>query len=530
MNRNQQTDFSKIPHINCPRSMFNMIFEHITTGNTGDLIPFYCNPGILPGDTHTFKTAVTVRSTSPFRKPIFGNIWLDIYYFYVPYRQVYEHTNELFGENEDSAWFSSTEYTVPQMQHPTTGVTKGSVANYLGSPIGTKSGTIAAWGIRTYGRIYKYFFRDQNLIAPDEQYIDETTRIMDMNNPNLGGKCYKAAKIHDYFTSALPGPQKGEPIKIPLGSIAPVIYSADGTPAIITEKHVGITGTGTTGQSQFGYGEPPQSVLPAGSSALFNTLLSEADAASVQAVRMAFGLERILERDAMGGTRINEIIESQFGVTVASLQIQQPEYLGGKRIPVVINQITQTSSTTSDQALGELGAQSMTYDVSANFTKSFMEWGTIMGVMCIRQNHIYQQGINRLYFKKRRWDFYWPELAYLGMQPIYNGEIFYQGNETDMETFGFGKRFDEYRYTPSRISGETSSLYAQPLDIWHPGDYYETIPMLGQQFIEETPDYIDRCLTVTSKVADQWLFDIAILDKAIRPIPVNPLPGLIDHY
>ncbi|MBD5584330.1 MAG: hypothetical protein HDQ88_04555, partial [Clostridia bacterium] len=354
---------------------------------------------------------------------------------------------------------------------------------------------------------------------------------------------------------------KGTAIQIPVGISAPVAVYGNGKVTTLTDGNTigylaqpntsGATAIRTVGGKPTGNPDMPNvgtltenvngnfdnkglgiwAETTYGASGIIGTAdLRQAQGIDVNQFRTLVATQRILERDATGGTRINEVIKSQFGVTINNLEIQVPEYLGGKRIPINISQITQVSETTNNSALGELGAQSLTYDLSTNFIKSFQEWGTILGLVVIRQNHIYQQGISRQFFRKRRLDYYWPEMAYLGEQAIYNKEIYAQGTEQDEEVFGYQQRYAEYRYKNWRISGEFSSMYETPLDEWHLADYYASLPMLGPQWIQETPDNVDRCLQVKSTIADQWMFDIAVLDTAARPMPVNPIAGLVDHY
>lgn len=530
MNRNTQSPFANIPEINIDRSKFEMEFNHKTTFNTGDLVPFYIDLSVLPGDTHKISTSAVIRSMTPI-KPVMDLAYADTYFFFIPNRILWNHWKNFMGENTNGAWKETVEYTVPQLKTPVGGVTKGSIADYMGIPTGIAGVDISALPFRAYVKCYNEWFRDQNLIAPLAEYEDDTNRTMDMTSSVLGGKCCKIAKGHDYFTSALPQPQKGNPVTIPLGTSAPIGRINNIQPLFVETANGAILGNNNTIKAEAntskitGIDDVTQTARyialdPNGS---LYTDLTQATAATINALRLSFQTQRLLEKDARGGSRYREVIKNHFNTTIPDATVQIPEYLGGQRIQINQDQIADTASN-----LGNTGAFSLTCDINEDFTKSFCEHGIILGLIAIRTLHTYQQGINKLWFKKQRFDFYDPVFAHLGEQPIYNRELYVTGTATDTQVFGYQEAWAEYRYHPNRISGEMRSNYAQSLDVWHYGDDFANLPTLGQTFIEETTVNVARTLAVQSQ--DQWLLDIAVQDIAIRPMPINSTPGLIDHF
>lgn len=529
MNRNTNSPFANVPEIHTDRSKFEIPFNHKTTGNTGDLIPFYVDLSVLPGDTHKISTSIIIRSMTPL-KPVMDLAYADTYFFFIPNRILWNHWKNFMGENTNGAWVESTEYTVPQLTTPSGGITKGSIADYMGIPTNAKGVSVSALPFRAYIKTYNEWFRDQNLIAPLTEYEDDTDRTMNMSSSVLGGPCLKVAKGHDYFTSALPQPQKGNAISMPLGISAPV--KSNGNQIKIKDPNypnneygLGFSSTTSVADTMIGQGagagNAGHAVIFGSQSGLY-TDLTQATAATINALRLSFQTQRLLEKDARGGSRYREIIRNHFNTTIPDATVQIPEYLGGTRIQIKMDQVNDTSSN-----LGNTGAFSLTNDINEDFTKSFCEHGIILGLISIRTLHTYQQGINKLWFKKQRFDFYDPVFAYLGEQPIRNKEIFATGSSTDEQIFGYQEAWAEYRYHPNRISGEMRSDYALSLDVWHYGDDFANLPTLGKTFIEETTSNVARTLAVTTQ--DQWLFDIAVIDEAVRPMPINSVPGLIDH-
>lgn len=570
MSRNTEQHFSMLATKDMRRSKFKRDCDHKTTFNTGDLIPFYIDE-VLPGDTAKINTSAVVRMSTPI-DPVMDNAFMDIYYFFVPRRLVWEHWQEFMGENTTDAWTQTTEYEIPQLTAPTGGWKKGSIASYIGARINTDGISIDACYSRAYTLIYNEWFRNQNVTEPAELTKGDqntagsngTDYVTDLQK---GGMPAKAVKYADYFTRALPEPQKGPDIYIPLGSSAPILFEGDSTLLPVTGyggKSIGLTDGQSVGypfiQSYGGtypietkQGTPPQvgtqqtdthdgwayrkaiglTNIPSLSGVAANIAgysddlkadLSNAAGATINQLRQAFAVQRMYELDAVGGTRYIEILAAHFGVNSPDARMQRPEYLGGKRIPINMTQVLQTSSTDSTSPQGNTAAMSLTIDTHNDFTKSFTEHGILMGIAVIRTQHTYQQGINRILSKKSRTDFYWPALANIGEQYIKNKEIFAQGTEEDEEAFGYQEAWAEYRYGINRISGELNSDYETPLDSWHYGDDYDTLPTLSDEWIRETDVNVDRTLAIQTQ--DQFIADFHFDQTWIRPLPIYSIPSL----
>lgn len=559
MNRNSESHFSINPtDIDIQRSKFDRSTGLKTTFNTGELVPIFVDE-VLPGDTFKLDTACVIRMTTPVH-PIMDTANVDIYYFFVPNRLVWEHWKEFNGENSSGHWEQTTEYEIPQITAPSGGWQKGSIADYMGIPINTANLSVNHLPFRAYCLIWNEWFRDQNLQDPAYVNTDETT-IAGSNGSTYitdaqkGGKPLPVNKYHDYFTSALPQPQKGPSVLLPIGDSANVsvsvygngktlgltngseIYgfkraSGDNTLVAVTQAANATTGTTISGSDGPDGNQVVGVATNAAQSGLVGTGtadLSNATSATINQLRQAFQIQRLYEKDARGGSRYIEIIKSHFGVTSPDGRQQRPEYLGGKRIPIHVDQVLQTSSTDTTSPQGNTAAFSATEDVSESFTKSFTEHGYIIGLACVRTEHTYQQGIEKLWNRKRRFDFYWPALANIGEQAILNKEIYAQGNTADDEVFGYQEAWAEYRYKPSRISGAFRSTYAQSLDVWHYGDKYDSQPILGDTWIRETKNNVDRTLVVQSSLEDQFIADFYFRNICTRPLPMYSVPGLIDH-
>lgn len=530
--RNAESHFALLPKNQMERSKFKIEHTHKTTFNAAQLIPFFVEQDVLPGDTFSIDTSFLIRMTTPM-KPTMDNCYADIYYFAVPNRLVWQHWKDFMGENRNGAWTQLTQYVVPQLTTPTGGANTGTIMDYMGIPTGVAGIKFSSLPIRAYNLIYNEWFRDQNLQAPLTEYTDDTDRTADNTNPVLGGIPVNVFKYHDYFTSALPEPQKGSPISIPLGTMAPVKANANGdlpNIGVMRDDNVKILTTVGMLNTNTLYGTYNNPQWLANSDTKLIADLTNATAATINALRLSFATQRILEKDARGGTRYTEVIRNHFGVTSPDARQQRPEYLGGERVPININQVLQTSSTDSTSPQGNTGAWSMTGNVQKSFTKSFTEHSIIIGLIAVRQDHTYQQGLERGWSRRHRLDYYWPSLAHLGEQPIYNKEIFAQGTSADDQVFGYQERWAEYRYKPSRISGELRSTYATPLDVWHYGDKYNSLPVLSSAFLQETPDYIDRTIEVAHTLQNQFIADFFIDITAVRPMPIYSVPGLIDHF
>lgn len=531
--RNDEMHFAGIPTTDIKRSKFTRPFTHKTTFNMGKLIPFYVDSDVLPGDTHKMETSMVIRLLDP-AVPIMDNLYLDTYYFFVPSRLCWKHFKEFVGENTTGAWAVSTEYERPHIIIPKGGYDKNAVATYMGIPQGTEpvGCTYDREAITSYCLTWNEWFRDQNVTAPLELNLDDGDTMGSNLDPRLGGTVLPVYKFHDVFTSALPQPQKGDAITMPLGVSAPVMV----------DNQNGITGDALlldnkSGEVNFLNPDTALGAVRTGSaseSTIANnpTLyadLAQATAATVNALRLAFATQRILEKDARGGTRFREVIKNHFHTTIADGRSQIPEYIGGAtRVPINIQQVTQTSSGVEGSPIGQPGATSLTTNSDNSVTYSAQEWGTIIGLLCVRQDHTYQQGITRMWKKRRRLDQYYPALANLGEGPVYASELYATANgANDSTVFGYQEAWYWYRYMPAYVSGELSSLYAQSLDVWHLGDEYDDTPVLSTEFLEETNQYLYRAMITSDN--HQFIADIFINNTAIRPMPIFSVPGLIDH-
>lgn len=545
MNRNTESHFSTLPRVDISRSTFDRSCSHKTSFNVGDVIPFYIDE-VLPGDTFNVRTSKVVRMQSLIT-PIMDNIYLDTYFFFVPNRIVWSHWRELNGENTQSAWIPSVEYQVPQITAPSGGWSTGTIADYLGVPVGVDNLSVNALPFRAYATVMQEWFRDENLTDPLNIPVDDAT-VAGVNTGNYvtdvakGGLPFKASKYHDYFTSCLPSPQKGPDVEIPVavGGRYPVRTSSDlvpdpGTQVLQTVSY----NPGSRTVSALGYDSSADVVgYTAGTSIpypvvpnnLWAEFSGEASAATINQLRLAFQIQKLYERDARGGTRYIEILKSHFGVTSPDARLQRPEYLGGNRIPITINQVLQNSETTQQSPQGNPTGQSLTTDTHSDFKKSFVEHGFVIGVMVARYDHTYQQGLERFWSRKDRFDYYWPVFANIGEQAVLNKEIYAQGSEVDNEVFGYQEAWADYRYKPNRVSGEMRSQYAQSLDIWHLGDDYSSLPTLSDSWIREDSATVDRVIAVSQENANQLFADIYVQNRCTRPMPMYSIPGLIDHH
>ena len=557
MNRNSEIHFSQVPRIDVKRSMFDRSTQHKTTFNAGKLIPLLCDE-VLPGDTFSIGLSSVIRMTTPIY-PTMDNLYADLYFYYVPTRLLWDHWEEFNGSNEDTFWTQPTEYEIPQINSPDGGWSKGTIADYLGLPTNVAlkdSHSINHLPFRGVVKVWNDWFRDQNLQTPAFLSLgdSDTTGSNGSNYVSdaiAGGMPLPVAKFHDYFTSALPEPQKGPDVLLPLGDSAPVV-TVDGLDNHLSSSlSLKILGTkplknnytydlvfgsiADTSTTRLGYAaarsgegvgdEYISNIYPAN----LQADLRSATASTVSQLRQAFAVQRLYERDARGGTRYIEILKSHFGVSSPDGRLQRSEYLGGKRVPINIDQVVQTSSTDSVSPQGNTAGYSLTGDVSSIFTKSFTEHGYLFAFVCVRNENTYQQGVEKLWSRKRRFDFYWPALANISEQPIFNKEIYAQGTNEDDEVFGYQEPWAEYRYKPSRVSGAFRSNYAQTLDSWHYADYYTSLPVLSDSFIRSSQSNVDRTLAVQSSVEDQFIADFYFDIRSVRPMPVYSVPGLIDH-
>lgn len=555
-NRNESGRFAQNPVASIGRSSFNRNSSVKTTFNAGDMVPFYVDE-VLPGDTFSIDTSKVVRMQTPLT-PIMDNIYLDTYYFFVPNRLVWKHWPNLMFENTKSAWAPETVYSVPQVTAPSGGWSVGTIADYMGIPTGVQGLSVNAMPFRAYALICNEWFRDENLQDPFNISVEDAT-LVGSNGSNyitdcqLGGKPFVASKLHDYFTSALPFPQKGPDVTIPLfdGNI-PVGAQPEVVPSSMQNGpltfQVNGSGASQANYIQLGIKKDPQdSVWKSSNANVYDpsgvtpqiglwkvnnlwAMVNETAVASINSLRLAFQTQKFFEKLARGGSRYIESIKAMFNVTNPDYRLQRPEYLGGNRIPITINQVVQQSASSESSPQGTTTGQSLTTDVHSDFTKSFTEHGYIIGVMVARYNHTYQQGLSKMWTRKAALDFYFPVFANIGEQPILNQEIYAQGQEVDEEVFGYQEAWAEYRYRPSICTGEMRSTYPQSLDVWHLGDHYESLPMLSPGWIQEDKTNIDRCLAVNSSVSNQFFADIYVKNKTTRPMPLYSIPGLIDHH
>lgn len=558
MTRNTQTRFALNPtSLDMSRSSFKRDHSVKTSFNAGDLIPFYVDE-VLPGDTFSVKTSKVVRMQT-LLTPLMDNLYADFYFFFVPNRLTWEHWKQFMGENTESAWLPSTEYSVPQLTAPSGGWQVGTIADYMGIPTGVSGLSVNALPFRAYALVCNEWFRDENLTDPLDIPVSDAT-VAGVNTGNYitdtakGGLPFKVAKYHDYFTSCLPAPQKGPDVLIPGGTGAnvPVIALNDVVPNPGTVNMSGVISGGEDGASynvglkgstspayssgnltysDAAYlstpGFTPTNLWAVGDSSIAN--------ATINQLRLAFQIQKLYEKDARGGTRYIEILKSHFGVTSPDARLQRPEYLGGSRIPININQVIQQSGTFQDSSIqvtpqGTTTGQSLTTDVHGDFSKSFVEHGFVIGLMCVRYDHTYQQGLERFWSRQDRFDYYWPVFANIGEQAVKNREIFAQGTDVDDEVFGYQEAWADYRYKPSHVTGEMRSQYPQSLDVWHLADDYDALPALSDEWIREDANTVNRCLAVTSDVSNQFFADIFVQCKATRPMPIYSIPGLIDHH
>lgn len=551
MSRNENTRFALNPtNLDIARSTFRRDHSVKLSFNVGDVIPFYVDE-VLPGDTFQVKTSMVVRLQT-LLTPMMDNLYLDTYFYFVPNRIVWQHWRELMGENTQSAWIPTVEYSVPQVSAPAGGWSIGSIADYMGVPTGVPRLFVNALPFRAYALIMNEWFRDENLSDPLNIPVDDAT-LGGSNGTNYitdvvkGGMPFKAAKFHDYFTSALPAPQKGPDVTIPVsgGANYPVQTLSKEIPGSPTaplrvktfdEMPYNVIGINKSTAPQPGSVWATQNTTTGNADFFIPTNLwaindGSVSAATINQLRMAFQVQKLYEKDARGGTRYIEILKSHFGVTSPDARLQRPEYLGGNRIPVNINQVVQSSATQADGTpLGDTAAFSVTTDVHGDFIKSFVEHGFVIGVMVARYDHTYQQGLERFWSRKDRLDYYFPVFANIGEQPILNKEIYAQGTTQDDEVFGYQEAWADYRYKPSRVAGEMRSKAPASLDVWHLADEYTTLPKLSDAWIREDKTNVDRVLAVTSSVSNQMFADLYIQCKATRPMPVYSIPGLIDHH
>lgn len=558
MNRNNERHFNQVPETHVSRTRFNRDQNILTTFDSGKLIPFYVDE-VLPGDTFSVDTAAIIRMTTP-KYPVFDDAFIDFYYFYCPNRILWDNFKRFMGEADDNPWMPTKTYQVPKILISGDSTEKAypaeqTILDYMGVPTKAVKGNdrkieINALPIRAYVKIWNEFFRDQNVGNPavnktddnDTNYATGTTTGEEkdateeniLNNAVNGGFCLPVSKFHDYFSSCLPYPQRGPEVTIALSGNAPVkLYKDTKLNEIAELTGSGILGTMTTddpakpyvGNMETGTGQVMLGNLIK-HEGILGADLQNIEAATINQLRQAFAVQHYYEALARGGSRYREQVRALFGVSISDKTVQVPEYLGGGRYHVNVNQIVQTSGqqTENDTPLGETGAMSVTPISENSFTKSFEEHGFIIGVMCVRHNRSYQQGLERFWSRSDRLDYYFPQFANIGEQPVKKKEIMLTGTATDDETFGFQEAWADYRMKPNRVSGKMRSNAVGTLDFWHYADNYDAVPTLSQEWMNEGKTEIARTLVVQNE--PQFFGAIRVMNKTTRCMPLYSVPGL----
>jgi len=536
-----------VPIPRFPRARFNLSHSVTTSMDVGTLYPIDWQE-VVPGDIFKCRAFDVSRVTSSFLKPVMDNLYLDVYHFFVPHRLVYDDFEKVFGNPNPSAYTDNELAEIPMVSGPA--VQPGSIADYLGLPVNASipsENPVSLLPFRSFALIYDKYFRNEN--TTDEIFVQkgamQPSEVLNNNvfGPNnYTGKPPKVNKYKDYFTSCVPNPQKGAPVSFNIAGLAPVIPQNQQVP-------VQDTSSPPVSLRLYGGIQPPQLLLGANGSGNFSTVnapgvvtagspvypsnlfadLSESSAVTVDDLRLAFAYQKMLERDAIYGSRYNEYLYGHFGVHIPDAYIQFPQYLGGGRTPLNIVQVAQTSQGTEESPLGNVGAYSWT-NGRTGYSRKFNEHGIIMTVACLRYRHTYQQGIAKKWRRRVREDFYDPLFSTIGQQPVYTTELYGMSTVNKDTVFGYREAWSELRNIPNTISGEMRSGVSNSLDIWHFADNYSSAPTLSQSFTEETPVYVDRTLSVPSSSQDNFILNFYFDMSAVRKMPVYSMPSLIDHH
>ena len=569
MDRNNERHFNSVPQTHVSRTRFNRDQNILTTFDAGKLVPFYVDE-VLPGDTFSVDTAAIIRMTTP-KYPVFDDAFIDFYYFFCPNRILWHNFKHFMGEADETPWMPAKTYRVPKIivegnstEENKKGPKEESILDYMGVPTKINGRIeINALPIRAYVKIWNEYFRDQNVDNPAGYFTDdEDTTYYDagknetevLKNARLGGRCLPVNKFHDYFTSCLPYPQRGPEVTIALTGNAPLtaydepnltnrkngtgFFNNEYNSGVVNHASISFTQNGTkfnVNRNNNGNNAPLNNgqylmTMSQDDANFFNawlgTDLSTIETATINQMRQAFAVQHYYEALARGGSRYREQVRALFGVSISDKTVQVPEYLGGGRYHVNINQIVQTSGqqTTNDTPIGETGAMSVTPINESSFTKSFEEHGFVIGVMCVRHNRSYQQGLERFWSRTDRLDYYFPQFANLGEQPVKKKEIVLTGTSTDDETFGYQEAWADYRMKPNRVSGKMRSNAEGTLDFWHYADNYEEVPTLSSTWMSEGKTEIAR--TLIEQTEPQFFGAIRVMNKTTRCMPLYSVPGL----